>query len=66
MDRDAIRVRLASARGYFDSAGIDIEKLLGGYLDSVTMYGPDYPRQQLADIDTDLFPRDEFDLTPQR
>jgi hypothetical protein len=25
-------------------------------------YGPDFPRQTLTDFNTDLFPKDEFDL----
>ena len=48
---------------YFGRAGIDIEKLLAGYLAKPIVYGPDYPRQQLSDINTDLFPKDEFDLS---
>jgi spermidine synthase len=67
IDRAAISARLAepAAREHFARAGIDIERLLDGYLSNPIVYGPDYPREQLADIDTDLFPKDEFDLSPR-
>src|SRR5262245_26031817 len=67
MDRAAIEARLGdiATREYFNRAGIDIRKLLGTYLDAPTVYTPAYPRQQLADINTDLFPKDEFDLSPR-
>jgi spermidine synthase len=67
IDRAAIEARLADAttREYFDRAGIDIKKLLATYLDAPTMYTPAYPRQQLVDVNTDLFPKDEFDLSPR-
>jgi len=44
---------------------IDIRKLLTTYLDSPIVYTPAYPRQQLSDVNTDLFPKDEFDLSPR-
>ena len=66
LDRAAISTRIAAAADYFAAAGIDIARLLDGYLSHPIVYGPDYPRQQLADINTDLFPRDEFDLSPPR
>jgi len=67
MDRTAIETRLgeAATRDYFDRAGIDITKLLATYLDAPIVYTPAYPRQQLADVNTDLFPKDEFDLSPR-
>jgi spermidine synthase len=67
MDRAAIDARLgdAATREYFNRAGIDIRKLLATYLDAPTVYTPGYPRQQLADVNTDLFPKDEFDLSPR-
>ncbi len=67
MDRAAIEARLrdAATRDYFDRAGIDISKLLATYLDAPIVYTPDYPRDQLADVNTDLFPKDEFDLAPR-
>jgi spermidine synthase len=67
IDRAAIEARLADAatREYFGRAGIDISKLLATYLDAPTVYTPAYPRQQLVDVNTDLFPKDEFDLSPR-
>jgi spermidine synthase len=67
MDRAAVEARLGNAatREYFDRAGIDIRKLLATYLDAPTVYTPAYPRQQLGDVNTDLFPKDEFDLSPR-
>jgi predicted membrane-bound spermidine synthase len=67
IDRAAINARLAEpvAREHFARAGIDIERLLAGYLVNQTIYAPDSPRDQLTDIDTDLFPKDEFDLSPR-
>jgi spermidine synthase len=67
IDRAAIDSRLADSatREYFDRAGIDISRLLATYLDAPTIYTPTYPRQQLADVNTDLFPKDEFDLSPR-
>jgi predicted membrane-bound spermidine synthase len=67
MDRPAIEARLAEpqVRQYFDRAGVNIERLLATYLDAPIVYTPDYPRQQLADVNTDLFPKDEFDLSPR-
>jgi spermidine synthase len=67
IDRAAISARLAepAARAHFERAGIDIERLLTGYLANPIVYGPDYPRERLVDIDTDLFPKDEFDLSPR-
>jgi spermidine synthase len=67
MDRAAIETRLAEpqVRQYFERAGIDIRKLLATYLDAPTVYTPAYPRQQLVDVNTDLFPKDEFDLSPR-
>jgi len=67
IDRAAIRARLAepAAQAHFARAGIDIERLLDGYLANPIVYGPDSPRGQLTDIDTDLFPKDEFDLSPR-
>ena len=67
VDRAAIDARLddAATRQYFGRAGIDIRKLLATYLDAPTLYTPAYPRQQLADVNTDLFPKDEFDLSPR-
>ena len=67
VDRAAIEARLAepATREYFERAGIDIRTLLATYLDAPMVYTPEYPRQQLGDVNTDLFPKDEFDLSPR-
>ncbi len=66
IDRAAIDARLADpwTRNHFASAGIEIEPLLAESLASLTMHGPDFPRASLTDFNTDLFPKDEFDLSP--
>ena len=48
---------------YFAEAGIDVEAMIKDYLQPgrVTAYGPDATRPGPAEINTDLFPRDEFD-----
>jgi predicted membrane-bound spermidine synthase len=53
---------------YFTEAGIDVEAMIKDYLQpgKVTAYGPDATRPGPADINTDLFPRDEFDYRRPR
>lgn len=65
-DREAIARRLADprVREHYARAGIDIEPLLESYLRDPVRYGPDFPRETLTDFNTDLFPRDEYDLSP--
>lgn len=65
-DRAAVEARLAepSVRQHYSTAGIDIASLLSSYLDQTTEYGPDHPRDETAETNTDLFPRDEFDIAP--
>jgi len=66
-DRAAIAGRLADprVRDYYARAGIDIEQLMNAYLDrEPARYGPDFDRDTLTDFNTDLFPKDEYDLTP--
>jgi predicted membrane-bound spermidine synthase len=67
MDRAAIDKRLAApdAHRYFDRAGINLRQLLAIYLDAPVIYTPASSRDRLVDINTDLFPRDEFDLSPR-
>jgi len=67
LDRAAIDARLAApeAHQYFARAGINIADVLKTYLDAPVLYTPSYPRDQLGEINTDLFPRDEFDLSPR-
>ncbi len=48
---------------YFADAGIDVDAMIRDYLQPgrITAYGPDAPRPAPTSINTDLFPRDEFD-----
>ncbi len=48
---------------YFAEAGIDVEAMIKDYLQpgKITAYGPGAPRPDPTAINTDLFPRDEFD-----
>jgi spermidine synthase len=53
---------------YFATAGIDVDAMIKDYLQPgrVTAYGPDAPRPDPSSINTDLFPRDEFDYRPAK
>ena len=64
LDRGAIAARLADprVRNYYETAGIDIERLLKEYLAEPASYTPDFNRDALTDFNTDLFPKDEYDL----
>lgn len=62
-DRDALvaSLRAPITRQYFASAGVDIDAIVNGeLLAHATSYGPDFDRSVLPDINTDLFPLDEF------
>jgi hypothetical protein len=66
-DRDAARARLGSAfsRAYYARAGIDVDRfarLLGDA--EPTFFSPRDNRAGRTDVNTDLFPRDEF-LVPR-
>jgi spermidine synthase len=61
-DPAVIASRAWALRHYYQLAGIDIVTLLGPYLQPGPRYfGPDHPRAT-TDLNTDLFPRDEFTL----
>jgi predicted membrane-bound spermidine synthase len=68
LDRKAIASRLADhrVRHYYNTAGIDIERLLTDYLTAPAIYTPDFNRAALTDYNTDLFPKDEYDLALRR
>jgi len=52
-------------QAYYDNSGVDIGSLLGPYIDQAPkMFDPSFDRSTIADINTDLFPRDEFDIPP--
>lgn len=61
VDRSVVLSRVMNARDYYAAAGIDIVALLQPYLESAAeAVGPDAP--VATDLNTDLFPRDEFAL----
>jgi predicted membrane-bound spermidine synthase len=63
MDRAAIMARLtdSSTDSYYRWAGVDIGQLLRPYIQGPwRRYGPDHDRASLVDINTDLYPKDEF------
>ena len=66
VDREAVlaRVREAGAREHFARADVNIEALATEYLQKPVLYGPEFSRDSLGEINTDLFPRDEFELAP--
>jgi len=67
IDRGAVAARAADprVREHFARAGINIEALVAQYLDGLSAtFGADLDRSTLVDVNTDLFPRDEYDLSP--
>jgi spermidine synthase len=64
-DAAAIRRRLAEpeVQAHYKQAVVDIVALLTPYLDRAPrVYGPGDDRSALVDINTDLFPKDEFSV----
>jgi spermidine synthase len=61
-DPAAIRERLRApfTRDYYAAAGIDIENMMEPYLATQAVYGPEFDRTTLRDVNHDLFPKDEF------
>lgn len=67
MDRAAIAGRLSDSwvTDYYAWAGVNIEELLATYIgEGALTYGPADQRSHLVDINTDLYPKDEFDIPP--
>jgi spermidine synthase len=61
-DPNMVAARVAAMRSYYDAAGLDINAVLRPYLRSrPRAYGP-ADRRAVTDLNTDTFPRDEFDL----
>jgi spermidine synthase len=65
-DYQQVVARLADAqvREHYSAAGIDVDRLIRSYLTVLGQYTPEFNRLVLTDINTDLFPKDEFDLSP--
>jgi predicted membrane-bound spermidine synthase len=68
IDREMIAARLDDirVREHYQKADVDIERLVGEYLASPTTFTPEFNRSALTDVNTDLFPKDEYDLAPRR
>jgi MFS family permease len=64
IDRAAIAMRLADprVREHYERAGINVDQLVADYLAAPMLYGPDFDRGRLVDFNTDLFPKDEYEL----
>jgi spermidine synthase len=59
---DAIRARASAPDvvSYYASAEVDIRALIERYLGRPERFDPSHDRSTITDINTDLFPRDEF------
>jgi hypothetical protein len=67
-DEHTLRARLQEPdiRAYYRRGGIDVGALLESYIDhDPRVYGPDFDRTRLVDLNRDLFPRDEFGIKYQ-
>jgi len=64
IDREAIASRLADprVRDHYGRAGVNVDQLVSEYLAAPALYGPDFDRRALEDFNTDLFPKDEYEL----
>ena len=67
VDRDEIlrRAGRPEVDAYYHDGQVDIRTLLDARTTVQQVYGPDFDRSTLTDFNTDLFPRDEFDLSPR-
>ena len=62
-DRAVLRARLSHpfTQRHYRRGGLDIEGILGPALErGPSVYGPGHDRSQLVDLNTDLFPKDEY------
>ena len=60
-DQALVEARASAAHAYFKPAGIDILDVVRRYLAVPQRFGPDDARAS-RDLNTDVFPRDEFEL----
>lgn len=66
VDRTVVAARAADphVREHYRRAGVDIEALIRQYLEGESRrFWPDFDRAALVDLNTDLFPKDEYDLS---
>ena len=62
-DRSAIEARIQQrfTQDYYGGAGIALDQLLAPYLKQAPrVYGPEFDRTSLVNLNRDLFPKDEF------
>ena len=57
------RLRDPHVTDYYTAAGVNIAELLAPYTAGWRLYGPT-DRRDVADVNTDLHPRDEFNIAP--
>jgi spermidine synthase len=64
VDADAVLRRMADrdVQRYYAAGRVDLDALLRPYLTGGHVFDPSYDRSSIRDINTDLFPRDEFGL----
>jgi spermidine synthase len=60
------RARRAEVLQYYRTGEVDILRILEPLTNSHRTFTPDFDRTTLTDYNTDLFPRDEYDLRPIR
>ena len=53
-------------REHYARAGINVDELMASYFVEPAIYTPGFDRTTLTDVNTDLFPRDEYDLSRLR
>ena len=65
IDRDAVRQRLSVAptRDHYARAGVDADAIMSAVLKDPAYYAPGFDRSTLGEVNTDLFPKDEFALS---
>jgi predicted membrane-bound spermidine synthase len=67
-DREMITRRIADprVREHYARAGVNVDELMASYFADPAIYSPGFDRTTLTDVNTDLFPRDEYDLSAFR
>jgi spermidine synthase len=67
-DREVITRRIADprVREHYARAGVNVDELMASYFADPAIYSPGFDRTTLIDVNTDLFPRDEYDLSAFR
>jgi spermidine synthase len=68
IDLAAIRQRIAAPRAaeHYRRAGIDAARMIEEYFANPAVYAPGFDRTRLTDVNRDLFPKDEYDLSLPR